>query len=201
MPIASIVRQLTNCAGNAFPDERDKAPETTSKCLHASAETALHRFQPAKAPRFEAFVTASETFTTNWIAWWRTQSDSNPSPLPISLLTGKLTGNFVKSAHFLRFWMLTREQFQRLSAKFPTQQNRELFRRNREFRRRNREFKPPKPKSSPDQVFGTHNSNPVGNLIEPAWRRLARYSLCAFVGVGAVLLLMAVLTFLNPMLP
>jgi hypothetical protein len=30
---------------------------------------------------------------------------------------------------------------------------------------------------------------------------LARYSLCAFVGVGAVLLLMAVLTFLNPMLP
>jgi hypothetical protein len=27
-------------------------------------------------------------------AWWRTQSNSNPSPLPNSLLAGKLTGNF-----------------------------------------------------------------------------------------------------------
>jgi hypothetical protein len=32
-------------------------------------------------------------------------------------------------------------QIQRLAAKFPTQQNRELFRRNREFERKNREFK------------------------------------------------------------
>src|ERR1035437_2153471 len=45
--------------------------------------------------------------------------------------------------------MLTREQFQRLSAKFPTQQNRELFRRSREFYRSN-------PKSSSDEVFDTH---------------------------------------------
>src|ERR1700690_4011133 len=38
--------------------------------------------------------------------------------------------------------MLTREQFQRLSAKFPTPQNREFYR--------------PNPKSSPDEVFDTH---------------------------------------------
>ena len=50
-----------------------------------------------------------------------------------SLLTGKLTGNFVKSAHLGAILKLTREQIQRLAAKFPTQQNRELFRRNREF--------------------------------------------------------------------
>jgi hypothetical protein len=30
--------------------------------------------------------------------WWRTQSKSNPSPLPNSLLTGKRTGNFAKTA-------------------------------------------------------------------------------------------------------
>jgi hypothetical protein len=44
-------------------------------------------------------------------------------------------------------------------------------------------------------------SNPFENLIEPAWRRFARCTVCVFVGVGAVLLLMAVLTYLNPVLP
>ena len=41
---------------------------------------------------------------------------------------------------------------------FPTQRNRELFSRNREFCRKNREFHLPKPKSMPDEVFGTHPS-------------------------------------------
>ena len=36
--------------------------------------------------------------TTCWKCWWRTQSKSNLSPLPISLLTGKLTGNFGEPA-------------------------------------------------------------------------------------------------------
>jgi len=58
------------------------------------------------------------------------------------------TGNFAKSAHFVRFKKLTREQFQRPSAKFPTQQNRELFGRDRS-----------NPKSSPDEVFGTHSGH------------------------------------------
>ena len=44
-------------------------------------------------------------------------------------------------------------------------------------------------------------SNPVENLIEPAWRRFAQCTACAVVGVGAVLLLLAVLTYLNPVLP
>src|SRR5262245_47742686 len=61
-----------------------------------------------------------------------------------SLLTGKLTGNFVKIASLMRFCTLTRQQIQRLAAKFPTQQNREFLRRNREFESKNRElFEPP----------------------------------------------------------
>ena len=44
-------------------------------------------------------------------------------------------------------------------------------------------------------------SNPVENFIEPVWRRLARCAVCAVVGIGAVTLLIAVLTYLNPVLP
>src|SRR5262245_11117084 len=59
--------------------------------------------------------------------WWRTQSESNPSPFPNSLLTGKLAGNFVEFACLVRFCMPTRKQIHTLAAKFPTQQNREYF--------------------------------------------------------------------------
>ena len=44
-------------------------------------------------------------------------------------------------------------------------------------------------------------NNPVDNLIEPVWRRFARCAVCVVVGVGAVTLLIAVLTFLHPVLP
>jgi hypothetical protein len=88
---------------------------------------------PARRPR------PSEQ-TTCWKYWWRTQSKSNPSPLPNSLLTGKLTGNYVEFARLMRFRSPTGEQIQRLATKFPTQQNREFLRRNREFARENREF-------------------------------------------------------------
>src|SRR5262245_41224946 len=40
----------------------------------------------------------------------------------------------------MRFCTLTRQQIQRLAAKFPTQQDREFLRRNREFAHENREF-------------------------------------------------------------
>jgi hypothetical protein len=50
--------------------------KTASKRLHISAETTLHRLQPAKARRFEAFVTASETLGTKRTAWLR-REDSN----------------------------------------------------------------------------------------------------------------------------
>src|SRR5262245_4355595 len=72
--------------------------------------------------------------------WWRTQSHSNLSPPANSLLTGKLTGNYVKFACWARFCTLTRQQIQRLAAKIPTQQNREFLRRSREFAGENREF-------------------------------------------------------------
>jgi hypothetical protein len=41
--------------------------------------------------------------------------------MPDSLLTGKRTGKFNQSVHLVRFLKTTREQIQRLSAKFPTQ--------------------------------------------------------------------------------
>jgi len=53
-------------------------------------------------------------------------------------ITVKLTGNCIESACSVRFLCTTSEQIQRLPAKFPTRQNRELFRRNREFARENR---------------------------------------------------------------
>jgi hypothetical protein len=65
-----------------------------------------------------------------------------PVSTPETLLTGKLTGNFAKFACWAQFCTLTREQIQRLAAKFPTQQNREFLQKNREFVRANREFEP-----------------------------------------------------------
>ncbi len=38
---------------------------------------------------------------------------SNPSPLPNSLLTGQLTGNFAEFVHLTRFSKLTPKQFWR----------------------------------------------------------------------------------------
>jgi len=47
--------------------------------------------------------TAVETESScRGIAWWWTQSRSNPSPRPNSPLTGKLTGNFSISRAFGR---------------------------------------------------------------------------------------------------
>jgi hypothetical protein len=45
---------------------------------------------------------------------------------PISLLTGKRTGNFIKIASVERFAAATPPAFQRLALKFPTQRNREF---------------------------------------------------------------------------
>jgi hypothetical protein len=47
----------------------------------------------------DAFSGSGTTFIAAELrtAWWRTQSYANPSLLPISLLTGKRTGNIVKS--------------------------------------------------------------------------------------------------------
>ena len=66
----------------------------------------------------------------------RCQPVSNPN----SLLTGKLTGNFVSFGLLSRFWCPDGERIQWLADKFPTQRNREFFCRNREFFGANREF-------------------------------------------------------------
>jgi hypothetical protein len=60
-----------------------------------------------------------------------------------SLLTGKITGNFADSGPRSRFWRLVSQQTQSLAVKFPTQRNRDFFRRNRELISKNREFQPP----------------------------------------------------------
>ncbi len=57
-----------------------------------------------------------------------------------SLLTGKITGNFVDSGHLLRFLRAVGERIQWFGAKFPTQWNREFISRNRECFGENREF-------------------------------------------------------------
>jgi hypothetical protein len=59
--------------------------------------------------------------------WWRTQSPSNRSPAPNSLLTGKLTGNFAESGLVRRFSRQLGQQIQCLAGKFPAQRNRELL--------------------------------------------------------------------------
>src|SRR5664280_3284764 len=77
-------------------------------------------YQSAAQPNIVAYASSSPPS-------WRTQSQSNPSPLPNSLLTGKLTGNFAKS------WLLARQRLQIMASllgircEFPTQRNRELF--------------------------------------------------------------------------
>jgi hypothetical protein len=50
-----------------------------------------------------------------------------------SLLTGKLTGNFVDSGSLARFSRQIGKPIQLLAAKFPRKRNREFWRPNREF--------------------------------------------------------------------
>src|SRR5262249_10888376 len=77
-------------------------------------------------------------------SWWM-HSRSNRSPAQNSLLTGKLTGNFIDSGPLARFSRPIGKQIQWLAAKFPRQRkgtgnfwraNREFFGANREFNRR-----------------------------------------------------------------
>jgi hypothetical protein len=59
------------------------------------------------------------------LKWRRIQSRSNPSPPRNSLLTGKLTGNFADSGTPPRILRPISDEIQQLTAKFPTQRNRE----------------------------------------------------------------------------
>ena len=90
------------------PGTASRTAETKGKKLPPSDFMYLQRphfadLNPANPPGFGAFGVASETFGTTRTAWWRTQSQSNLCPLPNSLLTGKRTGTFGKTARFARF--------------------------------------------------------------------------------------------------
>jgi hypothetical protein len=52
-------------------------------------------------------------------AWWRTQSHTNRSPHPNSLLTGKRTGNFVNSALSGRFLKADTQANSKASSEIP----------------------------------------------------------------------------------
>ena len=93
---------------------------------------------------------------SNGTTWWRTQSQSNLSPPPNSLLTGKRTGNFSILDCFPARAPPLVQLFRKVRANFPSYRNREFMGRNREFCFRNREFSPLNPKSPPNEVFGTH---------------------------------------------
>src|SRR5215831_13460268 len=64
-------------------------------CFRCASGDAVVRRRPDVAELKACFLQGQR--------WWRTQSKSNPSPLPNSLLTGKLTGNFVKFVCLVRF--------------------------------------------------------------------------------------------------
>ena len=73
--------------------------------------------------------------------WRRTQSQSNPSPLPNSLLTGKLTGNFSILDCFPA-WTSPLVQLNReVREKFPTHRSREFLERTGNFRSRSGNFR------------------------------------------------------------
>ncbi len=61
-----------------------------------------------------------------WLTSLTMQSNAHQSPRLNSLLTGKLTGNFVDSGPPLRFSRPIGQRIQSLAAKFPTQRNREF---------------------------------------------------------------------------
>ena len=60
--------------------------------------------------------------------WWRTQSQSNPSPLPNSLLTGKRTGNFQELPDLLSKKRQMAASQRASGCKFPTSKTGNYFR-------------------------------------------------------------------------
>src|SRR5271169_6144597 len=65
--------------------------QISEKAAFQGAEVGLRMLQIQRV--FSSQIRDREPFATGW--WRRTQSQSNPSPLPNSLLTGKRTGIFL----------------------------------------------------------------------------------------------------------
>src|SRR4029078_2176009 len=92
--------------------ERKFFAAETGASIQANAPTGTERPQAEskKARQRRGKSTSLHKVPDSQTGWWRTQSKSNPSPLPNSLLTGKLTGISVKSARVSRFRTLILEQ-------------------------------------------------------------------------------------------
>jgi hypothetical protein len=79
--------------------KRDFAGQRQRRRKGQSHSTARQQRQSAhtKTRQFGPTCTPPGNLCLRGTAWWRTQSQSNLSLRPISLLTGKLTGNFANS--------------------------------------------------------------------------------------------------------
>ena len=121
----------------ATRDSRKNFAGEAKEVEFSAAETDSSR---ANSRKCRGFPDKAETPRRDDSGWLRMQSQSNPSPLWNSLLTGKKTVNFADSGTPPRFSRLVSERVQWLAAKFPTQWNREFFGAKREFSLRNREF-------------------------------------------------------------
>jgi hypothetical protein len=80
----------------------------------------------ANAGNFKTFPCTHPTRQNSGTVWLTTQSVVEPVSAPNSLLTGKLTGNFVISACARRFPRPDASLVQWFTAEFPTQLNREF---------------------------------------------------------------------------
>src|SRR5512143_3526788 len=77
------------CRETGFPGWRKKRRYAAEAQISGLEDEAVAQ----KPRRFAAFRTIAGNLRTRRTTWWRTQSDSNPSPRPNSRLSGKITGN------------------------------------------------------------------------------------------------------------
>src|SRR5262245_1059791 len=141
-----LAKTVTKCTGTTAPEcpvldildvQGEKRSERLMSALGQKQTYAMRNGMSALSP----IATSIAFFGMSALGQKRTSEPrAVTTPLSNSLLAGKLTGNFNKFACCAGFCTLTREQIQRLAAKFPTQQNREFLQKNREFVRANREF-------------------------------------------------------------
>jgi hypothetical protein len=122
-----------NSAGKEFGEARDWGANFGDNGRFRATETAPSRVSDGKAAESQRLFRRRQE---NGIAQDCVVADAlhrDQSPNPNSLITGKLTGNFLILGAFVRFSFLIGEQIQLVTIKFPTRRNREFSGRNREF--------------------------------------------------------------------
>ena len=110
MTLADARRAAKKQIGRIAADRPEPGKRSAVKFSDALDEYMIHlRDRAARAGKEASWAKrvdglAKLYLRPKWGKWsLATMSDNNPSPLPISLLTGKLTGNFVESVRFVRF--------------------------------------------------------------------------------------------------